>query len=292
MFTRSLLALGAMLAIVHPVHAGESIWDHNGSRLKWLSDGQRRSAVYFEPREGLSAAGIEVGTVLFEGYRRGSALSGKSYLHRKGCPPASFDVAATITDERSISLIGNAPVRAAGCDVGSATKPVTIQLDFNKEATDRLTNGNNTNISSLSSEPSSGDIPKPSASLEGKIATTKCGPDETLSGNDCVPNKRYGALALSSTSRLAYGMSWDRVTASQAQADSMDRCRSNSAGVACRVILTTDACISLYWTSTGTGWGAVARSTAEEADRDAYAQCRSANQSCVKAGEFCNRTAH
>jgi hypothetical protein len=118
-----------------------------------------------------------------------------------------------------------------------------------------------------------------------------CGSDETLTGNDCVPNKRYGALSLSRTSRLAYGMSWDRLTEAQAQGDSMDRCRSNTAGTNCRVIMTTDGCISLYWTRTGNGWGAVSRRTAEEADRDAYAQCRSVNRACVKAGSFCNRTA-
>jgi uncharacterized membrane protein len=160
-----------MLAIAHPACAGESIWDHNGSKLKWISDGQKRSAVYFELRDGLSAAGISVGTVLFEGYRKGAALTGKSFLFRKGCQPLAFDVAATITDEQSITLTGNAPIRTAGCEIGSATKLVTLHLDFNKEATDKLAGGNNVSIPS--SGLSSGDIPKPSLSLDAKISAIK-----------------------------------------------------------------------------------------------------------------------
>ena len=115
-----------------------------------------------------------------------------------------------------------------------------------------------------------------------------CGSNETLNGNVCEPNKLYGAISLSRTRRLAFGASWDRQTPARAQADSMDQCRSQPAGTNCRVLMTTDACVSLYWTRTGNGWGAATGRTRAQADSDAYDQCRSVNRNCVRAGGFCN----
>lgn len=95
-------------------NSAETFFDHNGSRISWISDGQKRLGKYFEPRAGLENAGIKPGTILFEGARQGNILSGTAYGFKYGCPPAPYKVLATIASEREFVLRGEAPVFEAG----------------------------------------------------------------------------------------------------------------------------------------------------------------------------------
>lgn len=113
------MAWAASLACsLEPASANETIWDHNGSKITWRSDGNARSAIYLEPRAGLATAGVQPGTLLFKGERRGNTLSGTAYVFKKGCSPAAYPVSATVASEREFVLEGSAPVfESGGCGI-------------------------------------------------------------------------------------------------------------------------------------------------------------------------------
>jgi len=114
----SIAAAALFVGNVLPGWASETIWDHNGSKIAWRSDGNSRSATYLEPRSGLASAGVRPGTVLFSGERRGSTLSGTAYVFKGGCSPAAYKVSTTITSEREFVLEGAAPVfEPGGCGI-------------------------------------------------------------------------------------------------------------------------------------------------------------------------------
>lgn len=117
-----------------------------------------------------------------------------------------------------------------------------------------------------------------------------CGSGETLVGNDCTPDSKYIALAIGQTDHLAYGSSWNQTTLDIATEDALSRCRNQLPRGKCKIILSgADACIGVYWTPTGTGWGAAKRETRDEAKEAALANCKDANprRKCVLAGSWC-----
>jgi hypothetical protein len=144
--------------------AAESVWTHNGSKIRWESEGQRRTASYLTLRPGLEAAGIQPGAKLFEGARKGAVLSGNSYSFKNGCPPIPFPVSATIANERQIVLTGEAPIRSSGCNTTLSTRTVTLQLDFVPDETEPSQSSPSPRVSDLGS-----DIPKPSAAVQQKL---------------------------------------------------------------------------------------------------------------------------
>jgi hypothetical protein len=110
-------------------HAGESIWIHNGSKIRWVSNGASRRAYYEQPRAGLDKIGIHPGQLLFEGYRRGNLVTGRAFTFKPGCAPLSFSVSANLPSETTIYLKGMAPKRELGCEVTSFAE-TDLQFDY------------------------------------------------------------------------------------------------------------------------------------------------------------------
>lgn len=88
-----------------------TVWDHNGSEMRWASSGRNRVITYLNPRRGLS---LRPGVVLFEGERVGDRMTGIAYTFRRGCRPAPYQVEGRIRSETNVTLRGAAPVRARG----------------------------------------------------------------------------------------------------------------------------------------------------------------------------------
>jgi hypothetical protein len=72
------------LAMAGPAFA-DSCWDHNGSVMRLKASGAARTFVYEFPRQGLAAAGIRAGTLLFSGERRGAQMSGLARVYSSQC---------------------------------------------------------------------------------------------------------------------------------------------------------------------------------------------------------------
>jgi hypothetical protein len=117
-----------------------------------------------------------------------------------------------------------------------------------------------------------------------------CGSGESLTGNICTPSTRFVALAVGQTNHLGYGAAWDKTTMDEAQNEALRLCRSRISDGNCKIILSGDQCLALFWTPTGTGWGAARRITRDAAKDAAAASCTNANKrrKCVLAGAWCN----
>jgi hypothetical protein len=59
-----------------PTCPNGTIWRHNGSELRLVADGRKRSFYYLAPRSGLTQVGIKEGTLLFSGERVGDRYEG------------------------------------------------------------------------------------------------------------------------------------------------------------------------------------------------------------------------
>jgi hypothetical protein len=109
----------------------ESIWSHNGSTIRWVSDGNKRTAYYLAPKAGLN---VPTGQILFEGERRGDDIEGTAYTFKTGCSPAPFKAAGRVTNEHEILLQGMQPVRASGCKATS-NQSVALTFDYMRSGT-------------------------------------------------------------------------------------------------------------------------------------------------------------
>jgi hypothetical protein len=121
----------AMLTMLFATYskAGESIWTHNGSKIRWVSDGTSRRAYYAEPRPNLERIGVHPGQLLFEGHRLDSMIEGRAFTFKPGCPPLSFQVSGKLSSETIFNLRGTAPRRDTGCDITSSVNTV-LRFDY------------------------------------------------------------------------------------------------------------------------------------------------------------------
>jgi len=106
-----------LLGLVKP-GAADSLWEHNGSILQLREQGMLRSFRYTQPRAELQNAGVENGTVLFEGKKSGDRFSGTAYRFSKGCGAVGYAVEGTMSPNRGgLTLSGRAPKRNSKCEV-------------------------------------------------------------------------------------------------------------------------------------------------------------------------------
>ena len=120
-----------------PPSAGQgraSLWDHNGSVMRLVANGDNRQFFYQSPRQGMINEGVTTGTLLFEGVRNGDTYSGTAFVFRRQCGSFPFEVRGTVAgDERTVTLVGSAPRIGADCRV---TGHVSDTLVFRLAAPD------------------------------------------------------------------------------------------------------------------------------------------------------------
>lgn len=116
--------------------ADATLWNHNGSVMLLLLDGENLSIFYDRPKPGLDVIGIGQGTLLFEGTEQpGGFIEGNARTFRNGCPPAEYYVSGTrYDDDINIELKGAAPVRASGecgvTDYSETGSNATLVFEF------------------------------------------------------------------------------------------------------------------------------------------------------------------
>lgn len=95
---------------------GASLWEHNGSTVALVAEGNQRRFIYQTPREGLVANGVRTGTLLFEGQLDGSSYRGRAWIFTKRCGELSYAVNGQIEREGTrVVLVGRAPRVNAEC---------------------------------------------------------------------------------------------------------------------------------------------------------------------------------
>ncbi len=108
-----------------------SRWDHNGSEVGLFPSGNDRIFRYTKPRVGLEEVGVTPGTVLFVGRRSVDTYSGQAYVFSSRCGPQAYFVSGTVSeDQRTVTLLGDAPTRYDAWCRATATRPDTLVFTF------------------------------------------------------------------------------------------------------------------------------------------------------------------
>ena len=85
----------------------DSLWEHNGSVMRLITDGHERKFLFERPSPILKQAGVEQGTILFDGYQVGDKYIGKARSFSKDCPvPVVYDVSGNEFRETKVVLQG------------------------------------------------------------------------------------------------------------------------------------------------------------------------------------------
>lgn len=104
----------------------KSYWNHNGSVMGLIPNGNSRTFVYVRPRKGLQSL-VAPGTVLFEGRSDGSFYAGTARRFRKGLPPNLYSVSGPIEKNGSrVVLNGVVGTRAADGSLENSVNDVLV----------------------------------------------------------------------------------------------------------------------------------------------------------------------
>ncbi|MFD0917949.1 hypothetical protein ACFQ14_16205 [Pseudahrensia aquimaris] len=114
--TSGMITMGS--AIVTPqTAAADSCWDHNGSLMRLVANGNQRAFYYERPSAVLRQAGVRRGTLLFNGRKQGNSYVGTARRFSKWCSaPLEYSVSGPISGNQTrVTVRGTRPVYASGC---------------------------------------------------------------------------------------------------------------------------------------------------------------------------------
>jgi hypothetical protein len=102
------------------VAQGGNEFDHNGSRMRLIQQGNLKVFVYDKPRQGMIDEGVRPGTVSFKGrIDNNGTYEGTAFLFSRTCGPVPYSVVGSESlDRQTIKLVGSAPyVDPTTCEV-------------------------------------------------------------------------------------------------------------------------------------------------------------------------------
>lgn len=91
----------------------DSCWNHNGSIMRLQAQGNQRWLSYEVPRQVLQNAGVQRGTLLFNGVKNGNWYSGTARVFSKYCPgtPLEYFVEGPVRgDQLQVTVRGTREV--------------------------------------------------------------------------------------------------------------------------------------------------------------------------------------
>jgi hypothetical protein len=107
-----------------------TIWDHNGSVVYLVANGQSREFHYQKPRAGMLEVGARPGSLLFSGQIDNGQYSGTAYIFSPHCGQIPFQVKGPILDnDERITLTGQAPRLGRNCRAHDSS---TSNLEFRR----------------------------------------------------------------------------------------------------------------------------------------------------------------
>src|SRR5215475_5668283 len=124
------VAVASAQAQTQTASAEPTIWDHNGSVLYLVANGQSREFHYQKPRAGMLEVGGRPGSLLFRGEIDNGQYSGTAYIFSPHCGQIPFQVKGPILDnDERIMLTGQAPRVGRNC---RANESYTSNLEFRR----------------------------------------------------------------------------------------------------------------------------------------------------------------
>ncbi len=127
----------------------ESLWDHNGSVMRLLTDGANRVFVYEVPRQSLLDIGVRPGTVLFTGIRDGDKYQGSARRFSQHCStPIVYSVSGKVISEKMVVLTGVVHIVNEKCQETGKTRQDELVFRFlrSTEVAGGIANGQETPI--------------------------------------------------------------------------------------------------------------------------------------------------
>ena len=106
------LGTGMVTVSSTSAHA-DSCWDHNGSLMRLKASGNQRWIYYEVPRDVLRRAGVQRGTLLFNGWKDGNSYSGTARRFSKYCPgqPLEYQVSGPVSpNQTKVTVYGDREV--------------------------------------------------------------------------------------------------------------------------------------------------------------------------------------
>ncbi len=91
----------------------DSCWNHNGSTMRLVAEGNRRWFYYENPKPSLRNAGVRAGTLLFNGRKDGNYYLGTARRFSKFCPgnPYEYHVEGPVRrDQLKVTVEGEREV--------------------------------------------------------------------------------------------------------------------------------------------------------------------------------------
>ena len=85
------LALMAGSVAFSTTASADSCWNHNGSVMRLVAEGNNRWFYYENPKQVLRRAGVRQGTLLFNGRKQGNFYSGTARRFSKYCPGEALE---------------------------------------------------------------------------------------------------------------------------------------------------------------------------------------------------------
>jgi hypothetical protein len=124
------VAVASAQAQTQTASAEPTIWDHNGSVVYLVANGQSREFHYQTPRAGMLEVGARPGSLLFRGEIDNGQYSGTAYIFSPHCGQIPFQVKGPILDnDERITLTGQAPRLGRNC---RAYDTSTSNLEFRR----------------------------------------------------------------------------------------------------------------------------------------------------------------
>jgi hypothetical protein len=121
----ALVATGAAAdaqAQTQTASAEPTIWNHNGSVMYLVANGQSREFHYQKPRAGMLEVGARAGALLFRGEIDNGEYSGTAYIFNPHCGQIPYQVKGPIVDnDERIILKGQAPRVHRNCRSNEST---------------------------------------------------------------------------------------------------------------------------------------------------------------------------
>lgn len=126
---KKLAICAGLIALSSPAMA-DSYWNHNGSVVRLVADGDYRAFYYHRPSPTVQRLGVGRGTLLFEGYRQGGRYYGTAYAFPRACgdgPGLAYEVAGDVLrNQTKVVLQGR---RLVTCG-SNQTKTDTLVFEY------------------------------------------------------------------------------------------------------------------------------------------------------------------
>ena len=96
-----------LLAGMSQAAFADSFWNHNGSIMRLVANGNERQFIYEVPSKKMYNTGVRPGSVLFNGYKNGNKYFGTSTVFSKNCHyDLAYKVSGNVYEGPKVVLYG------------------------------------------------------------------------------------------------------------------------------------------------------------------------------------------